>query len=58
MIKEMAWNTFKNTGNIDAFMIMRDIELAKDITPNVNSIGEMKDGNHQNQGDSNQGSKF
>ena len=58
MSKDFAWELFKNTGNIDAFMIMRDIELAKDITPNVNSIGEMKDGNHQNKRNSNQSSKF
>ena len=58
MSKDFAWQLFKNTGNIDAFMIMRNIELSKEITPNVDSVGEMKDGNHQNQGDSNQSSKF
>ena len=26
MIKEMAWNTFKNTGNIDTFMELRQLE--------------------------------
>lgn len=26
MIREIAWNTFKNTGNINTFLEMRQIE--------------------------------
>lgn len=26
MINEMAWNTFKNTGSIDAFLELKQIE--------------------------------
>ena len=26
MIKEIAWNTFKNTGSIDTFLELRQIE--------------------------------
>lgn len=26
MSKDFAWQLFKNTGNVDAFMIMRNIE--------------------------------
>lgn len=26
MSKDFAWELFKNTGNVDAFMIMRNIE--------------------------------
>ena len=26
MIKEIAWNTFKNTGNIDTFLELKQIE--------------------------------
>ncbi|MBO5348646.1 MAG: YqzL family protein [Clostridia bacterium] len=26
MIKQMAWNTFKNTGNIDTFMELVEVE--------------------------------
>ena len=26
MIKEIAWKTFKNTGNIDTFMELRQLE--------------------------------
>ncbi len=58
MSKDFAWQLFKNTGNIDAFMIMRDIETSKGNALNVNSMGEIKDGNNQNQGDSNQSCKF
>jgi hypothetical protein len=40
MIKKMAWNTFKNTGNIDAFLEFRKI---KEIEQNLGEI----DGNNQ-----------
>jgi len=26
MIKQIAWNTFKNTGNIDTFMELMEVE--------------------------------
>ena len=26
MIKKMAWNTFKNTGNVDTFLELRQLE--------------------------------
>ncbi len=29
MIKEIAWNTFKNTGNIDTFLELRQLESFK-----------------------------
>ena len=32
MIKQMAWNTFKNTGNIDTFLEIKNIE---DIEENI-----------------------
>ena len=32
MIKEIAWNTFKNTGNIDTFLELKNI---KDIEKNM-----------------------
>ena len=58
MSKDFAWQLFKNTGNIDAFMIMRDIEMSQDITPNGNSIGVNKNGNNQDKGDCNESSQF
>ena len=46
--KDFAWQLFKNTGNIDAFMIMKQYEeLGTDITPNLGSLG-VNDGNSKN----------
>lgn len=47
MIKKMAWNTFKNTGNIDTFLEFMQV---KDIEKNL--TGETN-GNNKNQGDYN-----
>ncbi len=45
MIKKMAWNTFKNTGNIDTFLELMQVEnLEKQLN------GEI-DGNNKNEGD-------
>ncbi len=41
MLKDMAWNTFKNTGNIDTFLEFIKI---KDIEQNLGEI----DGNNKN----------
>ena len=32
MSKDFAWQLFKNTGNVDAFMIMRNIENGMNVT--------------------------
>jgi len=32
MIKEIAWNTFKNTGNIDTFLELKQV---RDIEENI-----------------------
>lgn len=42
MIKQMAWNTFKKTGNIDTFM---EFTKVKNIEENikVNKNGDNKD---------------
>ena len=35
MSKDFAWQLFKNTGNLDAFMIMREYEeIGEELTPN------------------------
>ena len=56
MSKDFAWQLFKNTGNVDAFMIMRNIENG------INNVGketEVKDvlgdinGNSTNEGNCN-----
>ena len=47
MIKQIAWNTFKNTGNIDTFVELRAIEqLEKNMKAEEN-------GNNKNEGNSN-----
>ena len=47
MIKKMAWNTFKNTGNIDTFLeFMQVKDIEEKITGEIN-------GNNQDKGDYN-----
>lgn len=51
MIKQMAWNIFKNTGNIDTFMELVEVEnVEKNLVINnednnikVNEYGELTD---------------
>lgn len=51
MIKQIAWNTFKNTGNIDTFMELIEVEnVEKKLNENktldnfkVKEYGELKD---------------
>lgn len=47
MIKQMAWNTFKNTGNINTFVELMQVEEVE------NKIKAEQYGNNKNQGDSN-----
>ena len=51
MIKKIAWNTFKNTGDINAFLEFKQIEniennlninKSKDIEKDLNKNGEHK----------------
>lgn len=50
MIKQIAWNTFKNTGNIDTFMELLQVEnIEKQLNQNnandnikVNNNGELE----------------
>ena len=53
--KDFAWQLFKNTGNVDAFMIMKACELGEEITPNFenNSVLGASNGNYKNEGDCN-----
>ena len=48
MIKQIAWNTFKNTGSIDTFL---EITEMRKIEDNI-LLGE-KNGDHQNKGNNN-----
>ncbi len=52
-IKDLAWNTFKQTGNINTFMELMQVE---NITKNKmeNKLGNIEDtqyGNYQNERD-------
>ena len=48
--KEFAWQLFKNTGNVDAFMIMKACEVGEEIMPNLenSNILGASDGNNKN----------
>ena len=49
MIKQIAWNTFKNTGDINTFLELIQVEnVEKNIVE-----AEMQNGNNKNQGNSN-----
>ena len=48
MIKQLAWNTFKNTGNIDTFMELMAVQnIENNLKSNeylkVNEYGDNKD---------------
>ena len=47
MIKQMAWNTFKNTGNINTFVELMQVEKLE------NEIKAEQYGNNKNEGNSN-----
>ena len=55
MIKKLAWNTFKNTGNINTFLELMEVEnVERDIQKNAlnNQINYEKDiyGNNKDKG--------
>lgn len=51
VIKQIAWNTFKNTGNINTFLELVEVE---NIEKNINCInGEENNGNIQDKWNSN-----
>ena len=48
-IKDLAWNTFKQTGNIDTFMELIQVEnIEKNMAKNIE---ETQYGNNKNEGD-------
>ena len=48
MIKKIAWNTFKKTGNIDTFLELKQIQNIEEQLQKVE-----QDGNDKNKGDNN-----
>lgn len=50
MIKQIAWNTFKNTGDINTFLEFKEVQnIEKEIKKDVNKVEQY--GNIQNEGD-------
>ena len=49
MIKQIAWNTFKNTGDINTFLELVQVE---NVEKNIIEA-EMQNGNNKGQGNSN-----
>ena len=56
MIKKIAWNTFKNTGNVNTFLELKQIQnieaqmnLQNDIIQNIQQQMEAQNGNNQNE---------
>ena len=44
MIKKIAWETFKNTGNINTFLELKQIEnIEEKIEKNVNIVGKSEE---------------
>ena len=51
MLKQLAWNTFKNTGDINTFMELKEIQnTEKNI---IKDIGNINYGNDQDKRNSN-----
>ena len=48
MIKKIAWNTFKQTGNIDTFLELKQIQNIEQELQKVE-----QDGNNKNEGNNN-----
>ena len=42
MIKKIAWDTFKNTGNIDAFLEFKEIENIQNKIENTEKDNSIK----------------
>ncbi len=43
MIKKIAWNTFKNTGSLDTFLELKQIENIEQNIQKVEQNGKYKD---------------
>lgn len=58
MIKKIAWNTFKNTGDVNTFLELKQIQNIEreiqdqgqnNIMPNIQQQMEEQNGNNQNE---------
>lgn len=48
MLKQIAWNTFKNTGNIDTFLEYTQLKNAENNILRIEENGEYKDKGNYN----------
>ena len=56
MIKKIAWNTFKNTGNVNTFLELKQLQdlqtqmnTPNEIMQNIQQQMEEQNGNNQNE---------
>lgn len=54
MIKKIAWNTFKNTGDVNTFLELKQIQniekqIQNEIVQNIPQQMEEQNGNNQNE---------
>lgn len=50
MIKDLAWNAFKNTGDINTFLELKQIEQLQKMENNLYNQKVEIDGNNKDQG--------
>jgi hypothetical protein len=53
MIKDIAWNMFKNTGSVDTFLELKQIENIQNNLQNLQKVDT--NGNYKNEGNNNCG---
>ena len=53
MIKDLAWNAFKNTGNIDTFLELKQIEQLQNLQNNLYGQKVKTDGDSKNKWNNN-----
>ena len=51
MIKDIAWNMFKSTGNVDTFLELKQIENIQKSQENLQKVEQ--NGNCKNEGNNN-----
>ena len=51
MIKDIAWNMFKSTGNVDTFLELKQIENIQKIQENLQKVEQ--NGDYKNKGNNN-----
>ena len=51
MIKDMAWNVFKSTGNVNTFLELKQIENIQNNIINLQKVDT--NGNYKNEGNNN-----